>query len=272
MTPEGETELARIRAEFPSSAADLLRVRSLTADYGHLARSLAAGQRVLDVGCGPGSMTAGMAQCVAPAAVVGVDSNPALLAEARQKYRDVGNLSFEQRDVYALGFDSAFDVVVAARMLQWLSRPAAAIRQMVAALNPGGRLFVLDYNHLKAELIPPPPPEMRHFRERYLAWRSDAGLDNMLADHLSRLFLEAGLQDIEVTAQHETTRRGDSDFERRIRLWGEVADTRGRQVVAAGYISEAERQDAVVTFRRWMAEEARQQTFYLLSVSGRRPS
>ena len=271
-TPEGEWHVAQARAKFPSSAADLLRARTLEDDYRHLAQALHSGQRVLDVGCGTGSMTAGMAQLVAPVTVLGVDSNPVLLAEARQMYTNTVNLSFEQRDVYTLGFDSVFGVVVAARVLQWLSRPAEAIRQMVAALAPGGRLFVLDYNHLKAELTPPPPPEMRHFRERYLAWRSDAGMDNTLADHLSSHFLDAGLRDIEVVAQHETVHRADPDFERRIRLWGEVADTRGRQVVADGYVSEAERQAAVTTFRRWMADEAQAQTFYLLSVTGTKPS
>ncbi|WP_407538819.1 class I SAM-dependent methyltransferase [Deinococcus radiomollis] len=171
-TPEGEWHVAQARAKFPSSAADLLRARTLEDDYRHLAQALHSGQRVLDVGCGTGSMTAGMAQLVAPVTVLGVDSNPVLLAEARQMYTNTVNLSFEQRDVYTLGFDSVFGVVVAARVLQWLSRPAEAIRQMVAALAPGGRLFVLDYNHLKAELTPPPPPESGTFGSGI--WRGGA--------------------------------------------------------------------------------------------------
>lgn len=267
---------AQERAAFPAEAAGILRARTLAADSAQLAGFLArqplrSGQRVLDVGCGTGALTAGMAWAAPHAEVVGLDTNAALLEEARRTHAHLPHLSFRQGNVYDLNGPGAFDVVVAARVLQWLDRPREAITQMVAALKPGGRLFVLDYNHLRARLTPPPPPEMRHFRERYLAWRSEAGMDHEVADHLAGWLAGAGLTGVEVEPQHEETRRGDADFPRRIRLWADVARTRGLQVVATGFVTEAERQAAIEAFDRWVAGEAREQRFYLLSVTGVKP-
>lgn len=266
-----DSQTAQERATFPTGAAGILRARSLSADYRHLAGSLCSGLRVLDVGCGTGAMTAGIAELVAPSEVIGLDANPALLAEAHQTHAHIQNLSFCPGNIYALQDQGYFDVVVAARVLQWLEHPVRAIEQMVGALKPGGRLFVLDYNHIKAELIPPPPQEMLHFRERYLAWRAEAGMENEVADSLAQWMQATGLIDIEVIAQHEVTRRGEEDFDRRIRLWGDVARTRGHQVVAAGLVSESERQVAEQRFQAWAAETAEEQHFYLLSVVGTKP-
>lgn len=267
-------ETARERATFPPDAAGILRARTLAADYPQLAGQLQPGQRVLDVGCGTGALTAGMAGAVGAGEVIGLDPNAELLEEARRAHSGSLNLSFERGDVYRLDerqdWQGSFDVVVAARMLQWLDRPAGAVRQMAGMLRPGGRLFLLDYNHEKAQLTPPPPPSMLHFRERYLKWRAEAGMDNEVADHLAGFLREAGLRDIEVVEAHERTRRGEPDFDRRICLWGEVARTRGHQVVAAGLVTGAERQAAVNDFACW-TEKAQKQVFYLLSAVGTRP-
>ncbi|SMB81822.1 Methylase involved in ubiquinone/menaquinone biosynthesis [Deinococcus hopiensis KR-140] len=266
-----EQQSAQERATFPREAAGILRARSLSADYRHLAASLRVGQRVMDVGCGTGAMTAGMAELVAPGEVTGLDANAALLSEAHHTHGHVQNLSFCTGDVYALQDEEAFDVVVMARVLQWLAHPRPALERMVKALKPGGRLFVLDYNHVKARLVPPPPREMLHFRERYLAWRAEAGMENEVADHVAEWMQGLGLTDVEVVAQHEITQRSDDDFSRRVRLWGDVARTRGHQVVAAGFVSEEERQIAVERFEAWAASDAEEQHFYLLSVVGTKP-
>jgi len=268
-------EAAQERAAFPVEAAGILRARTLEADSGHLAGQLRPGQQVLDVGCGTGALTVGMAGAVEAGEVIGLDPNAGLLEGARQTHGGLPNLSFVCGDVYRLDeredWRGSFDVVVAARMLQWLDRPGGAVRQMAGMLRPGGRLFLLDYNHLRAQLTPPPPPSMLHFRQRYLDWRAEAGMNNEVADHLAEMLVAAGLTRIEVVQAHEQTRRSEPDFARRIGLWGDVARTRGHQVVAAGLVTEEERQVAVQDFARWTEEEAQEQTFYLLSAVGTRP-
>ncbi len=265
-------DAVRSRAAFPQTAAPILNRRSLSADYPALAAALAPGQQLLDAGCGSGAMTLGMARAVAPARVVGVDASAELLAQARALHAGPSNLSFQQADIYALPFEAEFDVVVAARVLQWLADPQAAVRELARVLRPGGRLYLLDYQHHQAELQPAPPASMLHFRRQYLTWRAEAGFSNTLADHLPELLTAAGLADVQVTPQPEMTRRGDADFERRISLWGEVAATRGHQVVASGQLSETERAQAEREFAHWAQHEARQQTFALQSASASKPA
>src|SRR5436190_3807484 len=109
----------------------VLNRRTLERDHRRLAEVLLPGMTVLDVGCGTGAITAGIARAVGPEGqAVGIDRDAALLAIARQEFQAVGNLRFENGDALSLPFENGFDVVTASRALQWISRPDLAIRQM----------------------------------------------------------------------------------------------------------------------------------------------
>jgi ubiquinone/menaquinone biosynthesis C-methylase UbiE len=265
------SDLAKQRADLPLSAAAVLDRRSLESDFKRLHEILPPGQSVLDVGCGTGAITAGIARAVAPGPVIGLDSGHHLIEQARHAYGDIPNLVFETGDVYRLQYRDRFDIVCAARVLQWLDRPQEALQSMIVAAKPGGRVVVLDYNHEKAVLMPEPPASMLSFRATYLRWRAQAGMDNAIADHLADIFLALGLKDIQVTQQHELAHRADADFAERILLWAEVAASRGKQLVAEGFITEHERNRAEADFRAWAEQRAESQKFYLLCVEGIRP-
>lgn len=75
---------------------------------------LRPGMRVLDCGCGPGSITMGLAAHVAPGEVIGIDLDPTHIALARRRAADAGlaNVRFARADIYTLPFpDAAFDAV-----------------------------------------------------------------------------------------------------------------------------------------------------------------
>jgi ubiquinone/menaquinone biosynthesis C-methylase UbiE len=111
----------------PEGSQKILNARSLQTANRHLAALLQPGMCVLDIGCGTGAITRGIAAAVGPhGRVVGVDVNADLIAEAQQAYDDVPNLSFAAHDAYHLPFRDAFDIVSASRVLQWLSRPLDA--------------------------------------------------------------------------------------------------------------------------------------------------
>ena len=79
--------------------------------------------RVLDAGCGPGTITVGLARAVAPAEVVGIDAELGVLARARglAAAQAVENVTFRPADVYALPFpDDYFDAVFAHTLLEHL--------------------------------------------------------------------------------------------------------------------------------------------------------
>ena len=94
-----------------------------------------AGERILDVGCGTGQLTAEVAR--SGAAVVGIDRSPAMIAEA---HRNFPGLEFAVHDVCALPFREEFDGVFSNAALHWVPRAEEAARSMAGALKLGGRL------------------------------------------------------------------------------------------------------------------------------------
>jgi SAM-dependent methyltransferase len=96
-----------------------------------------AGERILDLGCGDGAVTAALQAMGAE--VVGVDTSESLLAAARARGLDVRRM-----DGQALDFDREFDAVFSNAALHWMARPEAVIGGVHRALKPGGR-FVAEF-------------------------------------------------------------------------------------------------------------------------------
>jgi ubiquinone/menaquinone biosynthesis C-methylase UbiE len=264
-----DQDTASHRAHMPEGTNAILNTRSLQSSHKRLAELLTPGMAVLDVGCGTGAITRGIAEAAAPnGRVIGLDPNEDLIEEARRLHGDVRGLTFEVGNVYDLPYRNEFDIVTAARVLQWLADPHLALRQMMTAVRPGGGIVVLDYNHEKAVWNPMPPPTMQNFYAAFLHWRAEAGMDNAIADHLAGLFAEIGLHDIQQTVQHEQTNFGDADFDTRIGIWASVAQVRGPQMVDDGFIAEVYRRAAERDYREWAETEAQSQTLYVLCVEG----
>ncbi|MEA2241485.1 MAG: hypothetical protein QOD24_1041, partial [Solirubrobacteraceae bacterium] len=123
------------------------RWRTAENSAGYVLPYLQPGMRLLDVGCGPGTITVDLAARVAPGTVIGVDQEPAVIAEAGQLLQEhgSGNVRFKTADVYALGFDEeSFDVVHAHQVLQHLTDPVAALVEMRRVLRPNGILALRD--------------------------------------------------------------------------------------------------------------------------------
>ncbi|BAJ30586.1 MULTISPECIES: methyltransferase domain-containing protein [Kitasatospora] len=145
------------------AAAVLRSHRSRTAanSAGYLLPELRPGQRVLDVGCGPGTITADLAELVGPdGRVVGVEPGAEVLAEAARHAagRGLANLSYEVADVYELPYaDASFDVVHAHQVLQHLPDPVAALREMRRVTAPGGVIAVRDSDYAAMTWYPQLP-------------------------------------------------------------------------------------------------------------------
>ena len=263
------SDTARRRARMPAGASRILDSRSLASAHRHLAGILRPGQRVLDVGCGTGAITRHIAEAVAPCGfVAGMDSNARLIQEARRRHLEIANLRFAMADILDLPCAGAFDIVTAARVLQWLAEPQRALQAMCQAARPGGRVVVLDYNHEKVRWVPAPPVSVQRFYMAFLNWRAEAGMDNAMADHLVPMFRAAGLTNIRETPQHESATRGEPGFAARIGLWAEVIATRGFQMVTDGVIREDQRATAEAQYRDWALSEAESHTLHLLAVEG----
>src|SRR5689334_7800489 len=115
---------AQHRASMPIGTSAVLNTRTLASAHKRLAEVLSPGMSVLDVGCGSGAITRGIADAVeAGGRVVGLDVNVGLIEEARRSYTGVPGLSFEVGSVYETPYRDEFDIVTAARVLQWLAEP-----------------------------------------------------------------------------------------------------------------------------------------------------
>jgi trans-aconitate methyltransferase len=97
------------------------------------------GERVLDLGCGTGRLTARLAET--GAAVVGIDSSEEMLAQARSAYP---HLDFVRADARAFAFAEPFDAVFSNAVLHWIKEPERIVRRVRNSLRPGGR-FVAEF-------------------------------------------------------------------------------------------------------------------------------
>ena len=124
--------------------------RTVANSAAYLIPELTAGARLLDVGCGPGTITVDLARRVTPGQVVGMDASPAIVGHAAGLAADEGvrNASFQVGNVYALDFpDSSFDIVHAHQVMQHLARPVAAMAEIRRVLRPGGVFAARDVDY-----------------------------------------------------------------------------------------------------------------------------
>jgi len=130
---------------------------------------LTSGVSVLDVGCGPGTITADFASLVTPARVTALEVTAEALDLARAEIarRGLTNVDFTVGDVHALDFpDDTFDVVHAHQVLQHLADPVAALREMRRVARPGGVVAVRDGDYAAFTWFPE-FPELTEWLDLY---------------------------------------------------------------------------------------------------------
>ncbi|WP_282693441.1 class I SAM-dependent methyltransferase [Streptomyces sp. CC208A] len=126
------------------------RWRTAANSAAYLLGELRSGLDVLDVGCGPGTITADLAALVAPGRVTAVDTAEDVLDKARATVAERGleNVDLAVADVHALDFpDASFDIVHAHQVLQHVGDPVRALREMRRVCRPGGIVAARDSDY-----------------------------------------------------------------------------------------------------------------------------
>lgn len=190
----------------------------------HLLPHLSPGMSLLDVGFGPGSITADLARIVAPGEVVGIDAAPDAVAAARalMDERGVDNVTLQTGSVYELPFeDGSFDVVHCHQVLQYLTDPPAALREMARVARRVVAVREVDYAVMHWH---PANPGMSDWLECYRRIARDNGGQPDAARHLRAWSNAAGLPALgEVRIDATTWTYASREV---TRWWGEVQSAR----------------------------------------------
>jgi ubiquinone/menaquinone biosynthesis C-methylase UbiE len=165
---------------------------------------LRSGWRVLDAGCGPGTITLGLARAVQPGPAVGVDVEEMQFANARQHAEREGlNVEFRRASVYKLPFqDGTFDAVFSHALLEHLSAPEAALLEFRRVLKPGG-LIGLRAGDLGGLLIDAESDGPAQAFAAYLANQKNDAKDANVGRKIGRLLQRAGFTVQKLTASYE---------------------------------------------------------------------
>jgi SAM-dependent methyltransferase len=230
--------------------------RSAEDSAAYLLPYLDQGVSVLDVGCGPGTITADLAARVSPGTVTAVDQSADVLdvARAEVRRRDLANVSFETADVGSLHFpDGAFDVVHAHQVLQHVADPVAALREMRRVCAPGGVVAARDADYSGFAWFPR-LPELDLWRDLYQRAARANGGEPDAGRQLLSWALAAGFDDVTPTgslwcyATPETRDWWGGMWADRI-LHSELA----RQLSTTGLAGTAELEEIAAAWQAWAA-------------------
>lgn len=155
-----------------------------------------SGQQVLDVGCGPGALTAELVRRVEPAAVAAVDPSEPFVAAARSRYPGV---NVQQASAEQLPFpDNLFDAALAQLVVHFMSDPIAGLAEMARVTRQGGVVTACVWDHAGGH--GPLSLFWRAARELDPGVEDESQLAGAREGHLVELFEAAGLDEIEESA------------------------------------------------------------------------
>ena len=218
---------------------------------------LRPGMRLIDCGCGPGSITVDLARELAPSEVVGVDIRPEAIEEARvlAKEQGISNVTFEVGSAYALPYpDVSFDAATACAVLQHLDRPVDALREIRRVLKPGGVVGIVDGSCPESFRYPADPRlaayDALRVRLRERSGRSPTAL------RLRTLLREAGFARTEATAGMGTESgmpAGTPEETRRVAQTHVIAlrGTQGEQALEQGLATRTELEQMAAALTAW---------------------
>jgi len=214
---------------------------------------------LLDVGCGPGTISCDLAERAA--SVIGIEPSEPILEKAAQTAaeRNIGNINFRQGSVYELEFRAGtFDVVHAHQVLQHLVDPVAALTEMLRVTRPGGLVAVREADYAAMTWYPQ-SPGLERWREIYDDVARRNGAEPNAARHLLQWALLAGADRDSISASVGTWLFCDNaDRTWWGELWAErtVESDFGKQARDYAITTLREQESVACAWRTWMVEES----------------
>ncbi|MCH8063007.1 MAG: methyltransferase domain-containing protein [Chloroflexi bacterium] len=243
MADEPQTEADREQYTHGYGAASqYMATRSAGRQAAFFLPYMKAGMSLLDCGCGPGTITLGLAEAVAPGEVVGIDIGPSEVerAIAFASEQGVANARFEVANSYQLPFpDSAFDAVFAHTLLEHLTDPDTALAEMHRVLRPGGVIGVRDSDLGGLVINPHDETILEFFKVREQVWRSNGG-NSRLGRQLAAMLRVAGFKRVQATASYDIY--GNYENAETIREVGNIGEFFARYAESPQFTERAQEQ------------------------------
>ena len=170
----------------------------------YFAGRLKPGMNVLDCGCGPGTLTLGLAQAVDPGQATGIDIEPGMVDRANALANEGGikNVEFRVDDITDLSFpNDCFDLVFVSAVLEHLPDPVVALKEIRRVLKPGAVTVIINTDW-GDPLISPESDDIRRFFELFEAGFNRYGGSLNRGRHLRLMMREAGLDVTEFQAYY----------------------------------------------------------------------
>ena len=170
----------------------------------YFAGRLKPGMNVLDCGCGPGTLTLGLAQAVDPGQATGIDIEPGMVDRANALANEGGikNVEFRVDDITDLSFpNDCFDLVFVSAVLEHLPDPVVALKEIRRVLKPGAATVIINTDW-GDPLISPESDDIRRFFELFEAGFNRYGGSLNRGRHLRLMMREAGLDVTEFQAYY----------------------------------------------------------------------
>jgi ubiquinone/menaquinone biosynthesis C-methylase UbiE len=235
------------------------RWRTAANSAGYLLPRLRPGLQLLDVGCGPGTITMDLAELLGPTGRVTAleRTGDALdLARAEADRRGTTGVDFAIGDVQALGFpDGSFDVVHAHQVLQHVDDPVLALREMRRVCRPGGTVAVRESDY-SAFTWHPETAELDRWLEVYLQVARSNDAEPDAGRRLLSWANAAGFSEV-VAGSSTWCYASPSDRAWWGGLWADrvVDSSLARQAVARGFATAAELAEISAGWRRWAEQD-----------------
>lgn len=192
------------RPGYSAAVVSFMEQRTAETHGGFFLSQLRPGWHVLDAGCGPGTITLGLARAVAPGHVTGIDIEDSQFASTRERAERAGlNVEFRKGNVYELPFqDGHFDAVFSHALLGHLRDPGAALLELHRVLKPGGLIGVRasDMGGLLVDAASQGPAQVL---ASYLTNQEKDSKDPNVGRKLGRLLRQAGFTVQRMTASYE---------------------------------------------------------------------
>jgi len=197
--------MERYTLGYDAPALAFVSRRTLQSHGSFFIEHLKEGMQVLDAGCGPGSITAGIAERIGSGQVTGVDLSESQVSQAVRACaeRGLSNVQFRAGSAYELPFaDASFDALFSHALVEHLADPLRAMREFFRVLKPGGVMGVVtpDWDGF---LVGPLSTALMDAINAYKALQIANGGDVNIGHKLSQYAVDAGFVEVTQRARYE---------------------------------------------------------------------